>query len=112
MALFTPTGAPRHTDGALTLAGDLWAQHLIVTNGTGYGPRNLFTRSCLVNDTTLVTPGTYISASTGEERPATIRFDVDTAQMLDMYVLTNEGVPQRVHPATRGSIHLRANLDR
>jgi hypothetical protein len=92
-----PDWGAQTIDGVLTLVGDLSAQILIVTNGTDVAYATFLPEKYGGSQITVV-PGTCISASTGEARPALIRFNVDTAQLLNMYVFTNEGFPSEYTP--------------
>lgn len=75
--------------GVLTLAGPLSAESLAVTDGTAavfatfhseqYGGGN-----CYVS-------GIHTSAATGEQRAAILRFNIDSAEMLNMMVFVQEG---------------------
>ena len=86
-------------DGVLTLASDLSAESLVVTDGTAaafgtftseqYGGGN-----CFVS-------GIHTSAATGEQRAAILRFNIDSAEMLNMFVFASEGdasVPREYTP--------------
>jgi hypothetical protein len=91
---------PAQTEnGVLTLASDLHAESLVVTDGTAaafatftseqYGGGNCFVA------------GTHTSAATGEQRAAILRFNIDSAEMLNMLVFTSEGdtsVPREYTP--------------
>lgn len=86
-------------DGVLTLASDLHAESLVVTDGTAaafgtftseqYGGGNCFVA------------GIHTSAATGEQRAAILRFNIDSAEMLNMVVFTSGGgasVPREYTP--------------
>jgi len=84
-----PDWAAQTEDGMLTLASDLHAESLVVTDGTAwafgtftseqYGWGNVFV------------PGIHTSAATGEQRAAILRFNIDSAEMLNMIVFVQEG---------------------
>jgi len=94
-----PDWAAQTEDGVLTLASDLSAESLVVTDGTAavfatftdeqYGGGNCFVA------------GIHTSAATGEQRAAILRFNIDSAEMLNMVVFTSGGgasVPREYTP--------------
>lgn len=92
-----PDWSAQTIDGVLTLAGDLDANSLIVTNGTDIAYATFLPEKYGGSKISVV-PGTYISASTEEARPAMLRFNIDTTQLLNMYVITQEGFPIEYAP--------------
>jgi hypothetical protein len=86
-------------DGVLTLASDLSAESLVVTDGTAWA-FGTFTSERYGGGNCFV-PGIHTSAATGEQRSAILRFNIDSAEMLNMLVFTSEGgasVPREYTP--------------
>ncbi|MBC8505834.1 MAG: hypothetical protein ISR58_00080 [Anaerolineales bacterium] len=76
-------------EGVLDLVGDMDSNSLVVTNGTDMA-FGTFTTEQYSGNSVLV-PGIHMSAATGEERPAVMRFNVDSAEFLNMLVFIVEG---------------------
>jgi hypothetical protein len=91
-----PSWLAQTDDGVLTLASEINAESLVITDGTvaafgtftseEYGSGNCFVI------------GIHTSAATGEQHPAIMRFNIDSTKLLNMYVLSTEGFPIEYEP--------------
>ncbi len=86
-------------DGVLALGGELDAESLVVTDGTAWAFATFSSEQ--YSGGNLVVPGIHTSVATGEQRAAILRFNIDSAEMLNMLVITSEGgasVPREYAP--------------
>jgi hypothetical protein len=93
-----PNWGAQTVNGVLSVAGDFWPEDLVITDGMAY-IRPLFISEGY--DQNAVTYGTYVSAATGENRRARIRFNIDSTALIDVFVFNQEGtmlVPHEITP--------------
>jgi len=86
-------------NGVITIAGEFNADSLVVTDGTAAAFAT-FTQEAYGSSNSVVY-GIHTSAATGERRPAILRFNVDSTEMLNMLVYSSEGeasVPREYEP--------------
>jgi hypothetical protein len=86
-------------DGVLTMEGEMDVESLVVTDGTTAAFATFTSEQ--YSGGNLFVPGIHTSAATGEQRAAILRFNIDSAKMLNMLVFTSEGgasVPREYAP--------------
>jgi len=96
-----PDWAVETGDGALSIEGNLWPLNKAISDGKT-GAVALFepVRYGGGNDTYIVS-GVHVSAATGDQRYAAMRFDLETPTMINFIVFTEEGgviAPREITP--------------
>jgi hypothetical protein len=97
-----PDWSRQTVQGVLTLGGNLWPQNLVVSDGTDFAT-GVFIPEQYGGGGIYQVYGTFTSSSTGERRPAMLRFNLETAKMLNLVIFTAQGstlIPREYTPQT------------